>query len=241
MAHLHRFYQESPPDPSGGVTLSRDESHHAVRVLRVRQGDAVALFNGAGTEWRGTIRNLSRNDVAVAVESERFEARPEPGVTLAQAWLHRDKVADEIVRQATVLGAGEILFFRADHSEKKPRLSDKWPRIAIEACKQCGRLWLPRLSVADNLAEVLDGARDRQWVIARMEGPHAPMARAGREKSIGYLVGPEGDFSGRELALAEGAGALPISLGNYTYRAEMAAFVGLTLIQYHLGHVGTRE
>ncbi len=240
MAHLHRFYHIDALDPSGDAILSREESHHATRVLRARVGDAVALFNGQGTEWRGAISALSRNVVSVAIESEAHCARPAPEVTLAQAWLHRDKSLDEIVRQCTVLGAAEIAFFRADHSEKKPHIPDKWERLCIEACKQCGRLWLPRLTVADNLATVLETRPKHRAVLARMEGPHVPIAEAASDTPVLYIVGPEGDFSEAELQQAEAAGAMPVSLGDYTYRAEMAAMVGLTLIQHHLGHVGLR-
>lgn len=238
MAHLHRFYHAAPPEGADQITLSREESHHAMRVLRVRQGDEVALFNGAGTEWRGTLATLSRNDVVVTVTSERTIARPEPPVTLAQAWLHRDKVADEIVRQATVLGVAEILFFRGEHSEKKPRISEKWERLTIEACKQCGRLWLPRIDVVDNLEAVLSRLEGHRIAIARMDGPHVPLAQIAGTGPVACLIGPEGDFSDGELDRASASGVMPISLGDCTYRAEMAAQVGLTLIQYHLGHMG---
>tara|TARA_R110001592_G_scaffold124040_2_gene332633 strand:- start:966 stop:1601 length:636 start_codon:yes stop_codon:yes gene_type:complete len=211
-----------------------------MRVIRARAGDAVVLFDGAGTEWSGTISVLARNEVVVAIESERHEARLVPEVTLAQAWLHRDKILDEIVRQSTVLGAAEIVFFRGEHSEKAPRLSDKWERIAVEACKQCGRFWLPRFSVVDDLAAVLDGAVEQDILIAQMEGPHVPLSQVDAKKALTFLVGPEGDFSPSEYAQTAAAGAVPISLGACTYRAEMAALVGLTLIQHQLGHMGPR-
>ena len=235
---MHRFYHDSALPESGDVALSRDESHHAMRVLRARVGDAVTLFDGAGRTWLGAITELSRNEVQVAIESEAFTPRPEPELTLVQAWLHRDKVADEIVRQATVLGVAEMVFFRAAHSEKKPKMSEKWARLCIEACKQCGRPWLPRITVVGDMAEALTHVAGQCVAIARMEGPHVPVGRVAGTDPVAYLVGPEGDFSETELAQADAAGALPISLGDCTYRAEMAAQVGLTLIQHHLGHMG---
>ena len=239
---MHRFYlDETPPEGLSSIVLSREESHHAMRVVRTRVGDGVALFDGRGREWMGEVASLSRNEVSINVHSTRYEDRPAPSVTLVQAWLHRDKLLDEIVRQSTVLGASDLCFFRADHSEKKPRLSDKWERLAIEACKQCGRLWLPQVSVADSLAEALDTVDGQRLVIARMEGPHETLAGAATDAPIAFLVGPEGDFSDPELEQASAAGAVPISLGSCTFRAEMAAIVGLTLIQYELGHMGPRE
>lgn len=237
---MHRFYHPDTLPDSGDITLSRDESHHAMRVVRARQGDAVALFDGCGTVAQGTISALSRNEVVVTVSAAHFVARPAPALTLAQAWLHRDKIVDEIVRQGTVLGVAEFLFFRGVHSEKKPKLSDKWERIAVEACKQCGRSWLPRFTVLANLSEVVAQVEGQCLVVARMEGPHVPLAQAATGAAVTYVVGPEGDFSEGELVDLEGAGALPVSLGDCTYRAEMAAQVGVTLIQHHLGFVGPK-
>ncbi len=240
MAHLHRFYHPHTLPDSGDITLSRDESHHAMRVVRARQGDDVALFDGRGTVAQGTISALNRNEVVVAVTAAHSVERPAPALTLAQAWLHRDKIVDEIVRQGTVLGVAEFLFFRGAHSEKKPRLADKWERIAIEACKQCGRSWLPRFTVLESLSEVVAQAEGQCLVVARMEGPHVPLAQTATGSPVTYVVGPEGDFSEGELVALEGAGALPVSLGDCTYRAEMAAQVGVTLIQHHLGFVGPK-
>ena len=241
MAHVHRFYlSETPSDGVSSITLSREESHHAMRVVRTRVGDDVALFDGQGGEWTGQVAGLSRNEVSIDVASARYESRPNPAVTLIQAWLHRDKLLDEIVRQSTVLGAAEICFFRGDHSEKKPKRSDKWERLAIKACKQCGRLWLPRLTVSDSLSEALAAHGRQHILIAQMDGPHVPIVEAVNGESVAYLVGPEGDFSVSELDQAAAAGAKAISLGDCTYRAEMAAMVGLTLIQHHLGFIGLK-
>lgn len=240
MAHLHRFYHPDTLPDSGDITLSREESHHAMRVVRARQGDAVALFDGCGTVAQGTISALNRNEVVVTVASSNYVDRPAPALTLAQAWLHRDKIVDEIVRQGTVLGVAEFLFFRGAHSEKKPKHSEKWERLAIEACKQCGRTWLPRFTVVEDLSEVVAHGAGQCLVVARMEGPHVSLAQAASGSPITYVVGPEGDFSDEELVALDSAHALPVSLGDCTYRAEMAAQVGVTLIQHHLGFVGPK-
>lgn len=238
MPHLHRFYHEATPPLHGAVLLDREESHHAMRVLRVRTGDDVELFNGRGYAWLGTIAGLSRNEVSVDIVQERFVPRPAPEVTLAQAWLHREKLLDELVRQATVFGAARIQFFRADHSEKQPRRSDKWERLAIEACKQCGRLWLPAIEIFDSTAALLDAASESQVVVASMTEPRVPIASIPADRPLTYMVGPEGDFSDGERARAHDANAIPIGLGAYTLRSETAAIAGLTLLQHHLGHLG---
>jgi 16S rRNA (uracil1498-N3)-methyltransferase len=234
MPHLHRFYHPNTPTTSGAVVLSPEESHHALRVLRVRAGDAVELFDGRGRAWSGTVGALSRNEVEIEVSAETFTPREQPGLILAQAWLHRDKVLDELIPQITVLGVEQIIFFRAAHSEKAPKLSAKWPRLAIEACKQCGRRWLPEITLATSLAEVLRQTDGACVAVAAMEGPHVSFSEVQRERAVVYCVGPEGDFSVAEMALLRDVGALPLSLGVYTLRSEAAAIKGVTLLQHYL-------
>lgn len=238
MPHLHRFYHPAAPSLNGIVALSAEEAHHALRVLRVRPGDAVELFDGLGHAWTGAIAGLSRSEVSVEISGETFTPREHAGLSLAQAWLHRDKVIDDIIRDATVLGVARICFFRAAHSEKAPKLSPKWARLMIECCKQCGRPWLPELTLATSLADALGQSEGASIAVAAMEGPHVPLASLDRERPVVYFVGPEGDFSAEEMKALQGAGALPLSLGRYTLRAEAAAAVGVTLIQHHLGALG---
>ena len=235
---MHRFFHPSDPPLAGEIALSREEAHHAMHVLRVRRGDAVELFNGRGSTWKATVADISRAEVTVAVGQEAFAPRPEPRVTLAQAWLHRDKILDELVRETTVLGVERILFYRADHSEKKPRIAEKWERVAVDACKQCRRPWLPAVDAVGHLADVLVATAGERQVAAIMDGPHAPLKTLERDRRVTYIVGPEGDFSEAEIGLLRDADALPLSLGQYTLRSETAALAGLTLIQHHLGHLG---
>ena len=241
MPHLHRFYHPQGVSGSGSALLSPEESHHALRVLRIRTGDTVELFDGRGYAWTAAVGTLSRAEVAVDVMQETYTPPEAPGLTLAQAWLHRDKVLDELVRDVTVLGVAHICFYRAAHSEKAPKFSPKWTRLAVEACKQCGRRWLPEITVAANLAEVLAQHAAADIAVAAMEGPHVPIPTISKARPVVYLVGPEGDFSADEMGVLRARGALPLSLGRYTLRSETAATVGVTLIQHHLGALGGNE
>jgi len=237
MPHLHRFYHPHAPSSSGSAVLSPEESHHALRVLRVRTGDAVELFDGQGHAWSGTVGALSRNEVEIEIVGETFTPREQPGLILAQAWLHREKVLDDLVSEVTVLGVERIIFFRASHSEKAPKASAKWTRLSIEACKQCGRRWLPEITLAISLAEVLRQCEGHCIAVAAMEGPHVSFSAVRGEHPVVYCVGPEGDFSVGEMALLRDADALPLSLGAYTLRSEAAAIAGVTLLKHHLGEL----
>ena len=239
MAHLHRFY--IPPEPPFGpeIILPPEEAHHARRVLRVRPGDGVALFDGQGREILGTIEFSGKEDAMVHPESERRIPPPMPRLILAQAWLHRREAIADIVRHATELGASRVIFFRAARSEQAPKPSPKFERIAIEACKQCGRLWLPKIGFAADLAAILsETPGDRR--IALLEDPPSPIGARSNEDDLTLIIGPEGDFSPEEHAWALDAGARPFSLGSATYRSETAAFLALALAQYEAGRLGPR-
>ncbi|HNR33374.1 MAG TPA: RsmE family RNA methyltransferase [Candidatus Hydrogenedentes bacterium] len=237
MPHLHRFYVPADTPGAGEVALPPEEARHALKVLRLRVGDRVALLDGQGRELVGAVARMDRRDVVVAVEEERRAPRPAPAVTLAQAWLHQDKAVELLVRIGTELGVDRFLFFRADRSERAPRVNPKWDRIGVEACKQCGRLWLPEFVVAPSLAEVLRDASG-DLIVAAIEGPPVPLARALSGAEVTLLIGPEGDFTPEEIRAALERGARPISLGTTTFRAETAAIVAATLVQHHLGRLG---
>lgn len=158
------------------VALPPEEMHHAAHVARLRVGEAVALFDGAGHEWLGAIARVGKREVVVAVGEARFSPKPVPEITLAQAWLLRDKAVDFIITHGTELGVSRICFYRGARSDRDPRGQEKWRRCAIEACKQCGRPWLPEFSVADSLEEALGQAGG--GLLHRHEGPGTGSAHA---------------------------------------------------------------
>ena len=240
MPHLHRFHVPVESLSDDLVSLPQHEAHHALHVARVRVGDAVALFDGAGREARGPIAEAGRSGVTVSVETRREEVRPERPVTLAQAWLNREKSIGSIIIRGTELGVSRFIFFKADHSERAPRIQEKWPRLAIETCKQTGRLWLPEFALAGDLDAALSQVEGTR-LIASIQGPHTALSQSlGTGYEILIALGPEGDFSQAELDSAMASGATLISLGDYTLRSEAAAAAALTLIQYELGNLGMR-
>ena len=240
MSHVHRFFLSPAVPLENAITLSGAEAHHAIHVVRVKPGERVALFDGQGTELVGEVARVGKRDIEVAVVESRREPRPDISLTLVQAGLHRDKAMESLVRQCTALGVERLRFFRAQRSERQVRPNAKWRRAAIEACKQCGRPWLPVIETAENLGSALDDI-DGALLMATADAPPIPLSSALTANSVALLVGPEGDFTQDELAVARARGASPISLGATTFRAEVAALVGVALIQYELGRLGPHE
>jgi len=237
MPHLHRF-QIPPQCPTQAeIPLEGAELHHALNVLRLREGENVALFDGAGRELLGHVCRRDKRSIWIAVDEERQHAATNPHITLAQAWLHNDKAVHWLVKHGTEIGIQRFLFFRAERSLKAPRTNDKLERVMVEACKQCGRAWLPKIETVAGLEEAISGDYDARWVGALEEQPVAFRGSdtAGR---VLLLIGPEGDFTADEMRLAIASGAKPFSLGETVYRGEVAAVLAATLIQYENGKLG---
>jgi 16S rRNA (uracil1498-N3)-methyltransferase len=237
MPHLHRIYIPPETVSTGEIVVGGDEAHHALHVVRVRPGDPVALFDGQGREILGEVAALDKREVVIQALEERVLPPPSRRLTLLQGWLHRDKALDFIVQHGTELGVARFVFFRARRSERKPVHSERWSRAAIEACKQCGRIWLPEFIIAGGLDEAVRAA-GAPVLLATKDLHAAPLRTALGGGSVALMVGPEGDFTDEEIAAALEAGVTPVCLGAATYRSEMAAIVGAALIQYELGELG---
>jgi len=239
MSHVHRFHI-SPESVTGcEIPLPFEEAHHALHVVRVKAGDRVVLFDGQGREIEGLVSRATHREVVIAPETERRIPPPAVKLTLLQAWLLREKSIEYLIQHGTEIGISHFCFFRGKYSEKAPRPNPKWLQYAIEACKQCGRAWLPTFEVASDLEAALNLVRG-PLLLAAQSLPPIPISQALRESRktseiVTLLVGPEGDFAPEELQLASDNGAVPISLGSATYRSEVAATLAATLILYELG------
>lgn len=239
MGHPHRFYIPPETPSVEEVVLPAEEGRHALHVVRLRPGDRVVLFDGRGRELTGAIRRTTRREVVVAIENEQRVPPPRKSVALLQAALNREKTTETLIRRGTELGVARFCFFKGDHSDRAPRFTEKWRRVAIEACKQCRRAWLPQFEVAPDLRAAVDNVPET-LLIATQHAEPTPLhqALADDPDGIAVLAGPEGDFSAEELGLARERGAVPVSLGRTTFRAEVAAAVVLALVFYELGELG---
>jgi 16S rRNA (uracil1498-N3)-methyltransferase len=240
MPQLHRFYVPDLTQHRDPVGLPDEELHHALHVVRVKAGETVRVFDGAGLYADATVTAVNKRDLQLALGPLHRDPEPATRLTLAQAWLNHAHAAETIIRRGTELGVEQFIFFRAEHSEKSPKPSDKWTRMAIESCKQCGRHRLPTFHTAKSVDEVI-----ATWpacvILATQSVEPKPLgAVIGDCRDVTLIIGPEGDFTARELATVLESGAHPLSLGPLTLRAEVAAATAITLVQYHLGNLGPR-
>ena len=242
---LHRFYMPPGQWNAGHPVLDEAGSHHAAQVLRLREGNVISLFNGQGSEVHARITQIKKR--TVLLESGEVLHRPPPlaRLTLAQA-IPKGKNLDLVLQKATELGASEIIPLITDRTVARPDATEtadkqeKWQRIAIEACKQCGQNYLPLVHPPTSFSAFLQSIPPTQLpLIAALEPAARPLqdilaSCMERPASALVLIGPEGDFTAGEIAAAKSAGFLPLSLGPIILRTETAAVYCLSILGHEL-------
>ncbi|HET7696212.1 MAG TPA: 16S rRNA (uracil(1498)-N(3))-methyltransferase [Vicinamibacterales bacterium] len=236
---LPRFLADTIDARSGTAQLGEDEARHLSQVLRLGIGDEVAVFDGAGREFRARVERVTRSAAEVRLIAEA-DAAPEPAVrlTLAQAALKGEKM-DDVVRDATMMGASAIeplVTANVAAHLKAGRAPERWRRIAIASAKQCRRAVVPRIGAGMEFDAWL--ADDRSALRLLLVEPAgavearrlADLARAPPE-SVSLLVGPEGGWSAAEVSSAVAAGCVPLTLGRRTLRADAVPVIAIGVIQ----------
>ena len=240
---LPRFLADSIDATASLARLGADEARHLSQVLRLAGGDEVAVFDGAGREFRGRVERIARDGAEVRL-LEEISASPEPAVrvTLAQAVLKGEKM-DGVVRDATMMGAAAIEPLVTDYTAahmKAGRAPERWRRIAIASAKQCRRAVVPSIGAGRQLTDWLaaDAAAMRLILVepsASMEGHPLSTLAGNRPASASLMVGPEGGWSAGEIAAAAGAGCIPVTLGRRTLRADAVPIVAIGVLQFVWG------
>jgi 16S rRNA (uracil1498-N3)-methyltransferase len=221
------------------ITLTADEARHLREVLRLKPGDEVSVFDGAGKEFRGRVAQARRDSAQLDLDAEIEPARPESPlqITLAVALLKGEKF-DLVVQKATELGVTKIVPLMTrfadiklrDESDASKRVA-RWQRIALEAAKQCGRAVVPEVEKPATLASVLD-PQNPCLLFSEKEGQGLTPIEADRATAI---IGSEGGWSDEELDQARAAGAQIVTLGGRILRAETAAITAAALLQHRFG------
>ena len=247
---MHRFFVAQESWDPRALALRGSEAHHARNVLRMEAGDKLVLFNGAGRELTAEITNVDDEEIRLRKLHESETAPLRCRIVLGQA-IPKGKNMDLIVQKAVEIGAAEIAPIISDRtivhldSESASQKQTKWQQIAIEAAKQCGQNWLPRVHAPKKLAEFF--STSDQAFDLRLIGSLQPDAQhlrkilethssehGERPRTVLILVGPEGDFTPAELALARRYGCQPITLGPIILRVETAAIYCLSVLSYEL-------
>ena len=236
---MPRFYCSPPLPLSGDFDLPSDAAHHASRVLRLRVGDAVQMFDGIGNECHGNIADLSGKRVLVENITSVASERESPlHSVLAQALCSSEKM-DWIIQKATELGVTEIQPLDTERSvarlsaERAEKRMAHWQQVAVSACEQCGRNVLPIIHPPLDIIAWLQTNRSEPYsrYILLPEGAQSLQTQAAPSNKVVLMIGAEGGFSKSESDSALLCGFTPIRLGARVMRTETAAIAGLTALQ----------
>lgn len=226
------------------ITLDRDQAHYAQRVLRLRPGEIVEVFDGHGSRWSAVLRGDARELSTVQLVEPRAALPESPLRACLVQCISSAERMDFTLEKAVELGVAQIIpvssargVVKLDEERARKRLAH-WRRLIVAACMQCGRDTLPVVHAAQPLSEWLASrARDRAgWVLAPLAGCSLREAVAHQDiREADLLVGPESGLSDEELMLAEQAGLTPVRLGPRTLRTETAGLAALAVLQSSLG------
>ena len=250
---LPRFFAPSLDAGDDTALLPRDEAEHLTRVLRLGVGDAVAVFDGRGSEFHARV--LATEPRAVRVQIlQRIEPASEPAVaiTLVQAILKSDKM-DDVVRDAVMMGVTAIqpIVTRRTESTVAALLRgarvDRWKRIALASVKQSRRAVLPEIRTPLTFDDYLNDPLPELALMlvepsAGMEkdgnsaaAPISALRQSPMPHDAAILVGPEGGWDPRECAAAPARGVRAITLGHRTLRADAVPVAAISVLQFLWG------
>ena len=238
---MPRFYCSPPIPLSGSFDLPPDAAHHAARVLRLRVGDTVEIFDGMGNECSGRISDLTGRSVTVANLAATGMNRESPlHVVLAQALTSSEKM-DWVIQKATELGVTEIQPIDTARSmarlsaERAAKRLEHWQQVAISACEQCGRNVLPKihapLDIMVWLQQTITTPKPAAKYILQPESATSLHDQAAPDGNVILLIGAEGGFSEAESTASLQCGFTSVRLGARVMRTETAAVVGLAVLQ----------
>ena len=220
------------------MALIDAQAHYLANVLRLKPGDAVALFNGRDGEWLAYLTGIGKKSVSLRIERKTSEVKPPPDIDYVFAPLKHVRL-DYLVQKATELGARRLRPVMTQRTIAGRVNLDRMRANAVEAAEQCNLVFVPEVHEPVGLAELIAGWEQSRRLIycdERATIANPVQALAGIAPPAAVLVGPEGGFTPDERDLLKGQGFVTaISLGPRIMRADTVAIAALALVQASVG------
>ncbi len=244
---MRRFFLDPEAEVGEFLSLSKRQSHHLQRVLRLPPGTALQLLDGKGSIYDGEIAALGKQ-VEVYIYGHHFVPQDAVSLQVCQSLLKGQKM-ELLIQKCTELGVTEFTPFHSERSQiKKKELVkirakyDRWQRIIEEACKQCGTPWAMKLNPLLFYEEIVRMQEDTTQKILFWEEEatenslhSSPVDHA--KTGVQMVFGPEGGFPKEEVDLARGRGFRVLSLGKRILKAETANIAAVAIVQHMLGNM----
>lgn len=224
------FYQ---PDIEVGE-LTKEDTQHAVRVLRMKEGDELWLMDGRGVFYRAEISSASNHRCAYHIIETLPQERAWLGhLHIAMAPTKLNDRTEWMAEKATEVGVDEFFFLDCQFSERRVLKTERIDKIVISAMKQSRKAWKPVVNEMQSFTQfVKEEKRGQKFICHCYEGERPylfDVLKRGEDATV--LIGPEGDFSIEEVQLAEQNGYKSVSLGQSRLRTETAALIAVHLMQ----------
>lgn len=218
--------------------LDEEETRHCSKVLRHKIGDTIHFIDGKGGLYQAEIQQLGKKDIQLRI-MQKQEQQKWPGyLHLAIAPTKNISRTEWFVEKCTELGVDEISFFLGDHSERSRIRMDRMEKVALAAAKQSLKAFVPVLNPMSSTKEIIGGVKEnynKNICFVKNGNPHLARLPHAYKQSL-ILIGPEGDFSEREIRLALDAGFIATGLGDSRLRTETAGFTACHI--FHLAMAG---
>ena len=246
---MHRFFVSADCQKGNQVIIDGDQAHHIERVLRLKPGDFITIFDGTGLEYRAILQG--RVDGALVAQiQDSFSKENEPltHITLVQSIAKGDKM-DAVVQKATEIGVNTIIPCLTEHTVvrlqgKADQKVQRWQIIAREACKQCQRNLIPEIRPVVELKNILPVIPSQSTVLLYEKADKNGLKeflknhRHFKGQEVYIIVGPEGGFAQQEIEAAQSYSIPIVSLGSRILRTETAGIVATSIILYEFDDLG---
>lgn len=242
--HIPRVYCEQALSGQAAVTLTDSTAHHLLRVLRIKPGASLILFDGRGGEYAAQVLRCDKQQLTAEITAfDNSQRESHLRLRLLQA-VARGEHMDYSIAKAVELGVSHIQPLMLQHSQgmDSKRLLKKqrhWQGIVQSAAEQCGRTILPALGEVCDLQTGLDLAKNDDLKFVLHPGETITLDAQVRPQSLTVLIGPEGGLSDEEVTIAVKAGFKTLSLGPRILRTETAALTALSIVQARWGDLLT--
>lgn len=228
---LPYFFQQDISPTQEEIELSKDTAKHCTQVLRMSINDNLHLTDGLGNLYKAQLTKITKGQCFVAIKEQKKIPQNSIGVTIAISPVKNTSRLEWFIEKATELGVSQIVPLLCERTEKQHLRPERLQAIMVSAMIQSRQAWLPILHHATTFNNWTSIENDSFSIIAHCgEGEKITIPQLPYKEKIEVLIGPEGDFTPKEIAAALSLGYKPVSLGETRLRTETAGMVAAALL-----------
>ena len=230
---MHWFYSQNIKD--GKIILEEEEAKHALKVLRLKANEEVMVINGTGGLYHCRLDQCSKKEVSAAIINEQLNHKARPySIHIAIAPTKNISRFEWFLEKSTEIGIDKISPILCHRSERKIIKNERLQRVLLAACKQSQKAYLPSLAPLEKFEHFVNNCKEQNKFIAHCdyENNQQLLHLAKAKKEVLIMIGPEGDFSEKEVDFAISKGFLAVGLGKERLRTETAGLVACQSIHF---------